>query len=135
VATAIPKALVDDLVERCDSTPGLVRDVLRSLADAAADAVEYGDDFTVPGIVKLQYAYRPAQKKGARWAKGDTVTGFGGIESVKDEASPPVTAQIKLRANLTGDVRRLKPSAKPDEQTAFIKSKAGKNVVSRKRKG
>lgn len=106
--------------------------MLRHLADSAAAAIEAGDDFTVPGIVKLAWAYREPQKKGSRWAKGDTVLGFGGIESVKDEASPAVTAQAKLRALPTGGVSKVKPSLKADAQKAFLKSKAGKNIIKRK---
>jgi len=132
MAVAVPKALVDDLVERGAGDKAHVRNMLRHLAEAAADAVAAGEDFTVPGIAKISFAYRKPQKKGARWKKGETVVGFGGIESVKEEDSPAVKAQIKLRAAVTGEVGRLKPKNDSESQAAFIKSKAGKNIIKRK---
>lgn len=129
---AIPRALAEDLSERSEYETSVVRDVLNALADSAADAIEAGEDFTVPGIVKLAFTYTPPKVKGERWKKGEEVAGFGGIVSVKDTDSPAVKAKIKLKPFLSGDVGKLKPGSKPEDQAAFLKSKAGRNVVRRK---
>lgn len=126
---AIPRALVEDLAEKSDYEEVVVRDVLNSLAEAAAEAIELGEDFTVPGIVKLVFSYTPPRAKGERWRKGEEVAGFGGVVSVKDSDSEPVKARVRLKANLTGEVYRLRPGTKPAAQAAFLKSKAGKNIV------
>lgn len=112
--------------------PQLVKNVLDALTEVAAQEIEAGQDFTVPGIARISYTYRKPQKKGARWKKGETVTGFGGIEAVKEEDSPPVKAAVKLKASPTGLIARLKPGSKPEDQSAFLKSKAGRTVVGRK---
>jgi hypothetical protein len=101
-------------------------------SEVAASEIEKGEDFVIPGVAKLTFTYRKPQKKGQRWKKGDTVTGFGGIEAVKDEDSPAVKAAIKLKAVPTGKVARLKPGSKPEAQSDFLKSKAGRNVARRR---
>jgi nucleoid DNA-binding protein len=124
--------LIDELVEEGVGDRKHVNNMLNALSDIAADELEAGEDFTVPGVCKLFYTYRKPQKKGERWKKGETVTGFGGIEAVKEEDSPPVKAAIKLKANPTGAVARIRPGSKPEAQAAFLKSKAGKAVIKRK---
>lgn len=132
MATAIPKDLVEKLVGRGAGDTNHVRNMLKTLAELAADELAAGNDFTVPGVAKLQYSYRAPQAKGSRWGKGDTVVGFGGIEQVKDSDSPAVKARITLKASATGDCRKFKPGTKPEVQKAFLTSKAGKDVVKRK---
>lgn len=104
--------------------------MLDGLADLAAEETGAGEDFVVPGICKISWAYRKPQAKGARWKKGDEVQGFGGIVSVKETDSPVVKPAVKLKASLLGKVGRNRVGTK--EQSAFLKSKAGKNVVARK---
>lgn len=107
-----------------------INNILDGLAELAAEEIEAGNDFQVPGIVKIAWSYRAPQTKGARWKKGDEVTGFGGIANVKTEDSPPVKPAVKLRAALRGRVGKSRVSA--TEMSAFLKSKAGKAVVARK---
>jgi nucleoid DNA-binding protein len=121
-----------ELADRGHGGKVQIRRMLDGLAELAEEKLSEGSDFLVPGIVKISYKYRKPQKKGERWKKGETVIGFGGVESVKEEDSPPVKAQIKLMPSLTGIVYRLKPSTKSEAQAAFIKSKAGKNIIKRK---
>lgn len=111
-----------------------VKDALEGLAVVAQEQIEAGDDFTIPGVAKLFFTYRAPKKKGERWKKGDEVTGFGGITETKDSDSPPVKAAIKLKAQPTGLVNKLKPGSKPEAQAAFLKTPAGKAVVKRKGK-
>jgi nucleoid DNA-binding protein len=124
--------LIEALVEEGAGDRRHVNHVLNSLAEVAASEIEKGEDFVIPGVAKLTFTYRKPQKKGQRWKKGDTVTGFGGIEAVKDEDSPAVKAAIKLKAVPTGKVARLKPGSKPEAQSDFLKSKAGRNVARRR---
>lgn len=111
-----------------------VKTVLDSLAELAATEIEAGEDFTIPGTVRIAYVYRAPKKKGERWKKGETITGIGGVERVAEEDSPPVAEGIRIKANPTGALSKLKPGAKPEDQKAFFKSTAGKNVRSRKAK-
>lgn len=104
--------------------------ILDGLADLAAEETGAGEDFVVPGICKIGWAYRAPKAKGERWHKGDEVQGFGGITTVKETDSPPVKAAVKLKASLMGKVGRNRVGTK--EMAPFLKSKAGKNVVARK---
>jgi hypothetical protein len=107
-----------------------IANILDGLADLAAEETGGGEDFVVPGICKIGWAYRAPKAKGERWKKGDEVVGFGGIASVKDTDSPAQKAAVKLRPTLMGKVGKNRVGTK--EQSAFLKSKSGKNVVSRK---
>lgn len=110
-----------------------IANILDGLADLAMDEIEAGEDFTVPGICRLSFAYRAPQAKGARWKKGDSVVGFGGVEAVKDADSPAVTGQVKLRAAATAKIKGLLPkSTDKPAQSAFLRSKVGKAVAARK---
>jgi hypothetical protein len=105
--------------------------VLNELANVAAEEIEAGEDFVVPGVCRIKFTYRAPQKKGAKYKKGDTYTGFGGVEQIAEEDSKPVSEQIKLRATPTGKVGQLKPGTKPEAQKEFLKSRAGKAVKKR----
>jgi len=109
-----------------------IASILDGLAELAADEIGQGEDFTVPGIVRLTYTYRPAAKKGERFKKGETYVGFGGQEVTAETDSPARKAAVKLRATPAGAVGKIKPGSKPEAQTAFLRSKAGKYVASRK---
>lgn len=111
-----------------------ITNILDGLAELAEDEINLGEDFTVPGICKVAYTYRPANAKGERWKKGEEVVGFGGIASIKDADSPATKQKIGLRASPTGRVGKLKPGTKPPVQAAFLKSKTGKAVIARKKK-
>lgn len=122
-----------DIEEQTGIKPGLVKSVLDALADCAAEEIFNGEDFTIPGIVRLRYNYRGAQRKGERYKKGDTVTGVGGVERVADADSPPRTERCTLKAYPTGEINKLKPGTKPEAQKAFFQTKAGKAVRARKK--
>lgn len=109
-----------------------VTDVLNGLTTVAEKHIAEGEDFTVPGIARISWRFRAAKKKGERWKKGDMVQGFGGSSEVKDSDSPPITAKARLVASPTGAVGRLKPKADDATQKDFLKSKAGKNIATRK---
>jgi len=106
--------------------------ILDGLMELAADEIANGEDFTIPGIVSLKYSYTPAEKKGSRYKKGETYVGFGGVEQVAETDSKPRKARIRLQARPVGSVGKLKPGTKPEAQSAFLRSKAGKYVISRK---
>ena len=111
-----------------------IKDTLKGLALIAEEQVAAGEDFTVPGVVRLSYSYSPAVKKGEKYKKGETYVGFGGVEQTAENDSPARKAKIKLNARPTGGVAKLKPGSKPEAQAAFFKSRAGKAVVKRKGK-
>lgn len=109
-----------------------VANILDGLADIAASEIAQGEDFTVPGVVKVAYTYRAAQKKGDRFKKGETYVGFRGVEQTAEADSPARKASVKLVAKPTGKVAKLKPGSKPEAQAEFLRSRAGKAVVRRK---
>lgn len=109
-----------------------ILNILNGLCDLAQDEIEAGEDFTVPGICKIAYTYRPVAAKGERWKAGDEVVGFGGISSVKDTDSPATKAKIGLKASVVSPVSKLKPGTKAPVQSAFLRSKVGKAVAARK---
>lgn len=112
----------------------LIKNVLDELANVAADEIADGNDFSVPGICRISYNYRAPQKKGSRWTKGSTRVGFGGVEQVADSDSPPVKERVTLKAAPSGLVGKLKPSTKPEAQSAFLKTRTAKAVRARKAK-
>jgi len=133
VATSLTKhELALEVQEITGIKPNLVKNVFDAMAQVAAEEIEAGEDFTVPGIVRITWRYRPPQTKGARWKKGDTVTGFAGIESVKDADSPPVKPAVTLKAGLTGQVGKLRPRV--SDMTTFIRTKTAKAVLKRKQR-
>lgn len=89
---------------------------LTALADIAAEEVGNGEDFTVPGICRVRYAYTTPRKK------GEVYIGFGGEEVKADKARPE---KIRIAASAAGPLKKLLPSKG---------SKAYKNVVARKKK-
>jgi hypothetical protein len=109
-----------------------ISNVLDGLADLAAEEIAAGEDFVVPGICSISYSYTAPKAKGERWKAGDEVAGIGGVTSVKDTDSPAKKADVKLKAAPTGQVGKLKPKRK--NASAFLRSKAGKNVIARKNK-
>jgi nucleoid DNA-binding protein len=124
----IISALIEDGVVK-DHRQG--KDVLDAIVDLALDELEAGEDFNLPGLCKIIWVYRPAQKKGARFKKGDEVTGFGGQKRDAEEDSPAVDAQVRLKTYPLGDVARIRPKTKVEDQEEFLKSKTGKAIVKR----
>ena len=57
--------LIADLAESTDLTQTQVRDLLDQLAGIASDALENGEELTLPGIGKLKVSERPART--GRW--------------------------------------------------------------------
>lgn len=123
--------LINELVERGVGDRRHVSHMINALAEVGVEQLQAGEDFVLPGLVRLSYSYRKAQKKGERWRKGEEVTGFGGVTSVKDTDSPPVKAKIRLVAKPTGAAARVKPGSRPEAQSEFLKSSTGKAVVRR----
>lgn len=109
-----------------------IKDTLSGLAQVAEEQIAAGEDLTIPGVAKVAYRYAPARAKGSSYKKGETYIGFGGVEQTAEQDSPARKAKIRLVASPTGRVAKLKPGAKPEAQSAFLKSKAGKAVVKRK---
>lgn len=53
--------LIADLAESTDLSNAQVRDLLDQLAQIARDALENGDELTLPGLGKLKINERPAR--------------------------------------------------------------------------
>lgn len=53
--------LIADLAESTDLSKEQVRDLLDQLAQIATEALENGDELTLPGIGKLKVSERPAR--------------------------------------------------------------------------
>jgi len=109
--------------------PGLSKAVLDALATIAAEEIAAGNDFTVPGVVRLSWRYKPSRKKGEAYKKGETYMTPGG-EKVAEADSPARKASVRLAAAPTGEVGRARP--KRDEMSRFLQTRAGKAISSRK---
>ena len=107
-----------------------ITNILTELAELAADEIAEGEDFVVPGIAKVSWAYTAAQKKGEKYKKGETYIGFGGVENTAEADSKARPERINLRSTPAAPLKRFGPS-KSNPQ--FGKSKAAKNVRARKR--
>lgn len=90
--------------------------VLTTLADIAAEEIEKGEDFSLPGICRVSYGYTSPRKK------GEVYVGFGGEEVKADKARPE---KIRIRASAAGSLKKLLPNKG---------TKAYKAVVARKGK-
>jgi nucleoid DNA-binding protein len=107
--------------------------VLDALADLGVDELSEGEDFQIPGLVKLSWAYTKPQKKGERYKKGETYTGFGGVEQVAEEDSKERKAAVRLVAKPIRDAKALAPSSRDRAaQRKFLTTKAGKSIAARK---
>ena len=121
--------IVAELVEMGVGDKKHVSNMLDGLATLAAQEIGEGYDFVIPGVTKISYRYKAAQKKGERYVKGDTVTGPQGSR-VAEEDSPARKASVKLIAAPYGAVAKLKPG-NAEGQAAFLKTKTGKAVAGR----
>jgi nucleoid DNA-binding protein len=99
-----------------------VKHVLDSLAALAAEELEKGENFSIPGIVKIQWHYTAPRKKGEAYKKGETYNSFG-TEKTAEADSPARKQKIKARAHLTSGVNR----AVKDE-------KSGKRAITKNKK-
>ena len=115
-STAMTKnELVSEMADELELGKQQVREMIDLLAEIAVDEVGQGNDFVVPGIVRLTYNYTKPRKK------GDKYTGFGGEQIVADANRP---ARVKLSARLVRDVKVV--------AATDTKSKAGKAVAAAK---
>jgi nucleoid DNA-binding protein len=128
----------NDIAQQVESEtgikPNLVKRVLDVLGDIAEDELSQGNDFTIPGLVRINWQYRKPAKKGERWKKGDTrVNNITKEETIADADSPEIKPTVKLKANIQGKAKKVVPSSRDRAaQSRFLKSKAGKAVAARK---
>jgi nucleoid DNA-binding protein len=83
-----------------------VKHVLDSLADLAAEELAKGENFTVPGVAKLQWRYIAPRKKGESYKKGEEYNSFGTVK-VAEHDSPARKQSIKLRPALAGPIHKI----------------------------
>ena len=127
--------IANEITARTGIAPNLVKHVITSLSEVAAEHVGKGEDLVVPGICKFTWDYRAPQTKGSRWKKGDERTNQITKEvSIAEADSPPVKARARVRVFTAGLVSKAKPGTKPEQQTAFLRTKPGKTVAQRKAK-
>jgi nucleoid DNA-binding protein len=117
--------LAYEIEHRIGVKPQMTKNIMNCMAEIALEEIKAGEDFVVPGIVRITFNYRKAFKKGERFKKGETVVGFGGMEQVKEEDSKATKETMKLKANIMPLIKK----ALPNKGTAGFK-----NVVSRKAK-
>jgi nucleoid DNA-binding protein len=111
---------------------GLVKTVIDALAQIAEEEIADGYDFSMPGVARLSWKYTTPRAKGEMYKKGETYTGFGGVETTAEADSKARKASVRLVATPAPAVKKVAPKRDPNQQTAFLKSKAGKNIKSRK---
>jgi len=98
-----------------------VKHVLDDLAALAAEELAKGENFTVPGIAKLQWRYIAPRKKGESYKKGDTYNSFG-TEKTAEQDSPARKQSIKLRPALAGKMHSIGKDASASRK-AILKAK------------
>lgn len=112
--------------------PNLVKNVLDAVAVIAQDEISRGNDFSVPGLVRIAWSYTKPRKKGEMFKKGETKVGFGGIETVAEADSPARKPSVKLRAVPAAPIKAVAPKRDAEQQAAFLKTPAGKGITKRK---
>jgi nucleoid DNA-binding protein len=111
----------------------LVVRVLNEVAVIAAEELEDGEDFRVPGVISIAWRYTPPKKKGERWKKGDERTNrFTGEVTLAESDSPPVKARISVSKTLLKNVKAATPLRGADNQAEFAKTQTAKLVRKRK---
>lgn len=90
--------------------PNLVKHVLDALAEIAAEDIAAGEDFVLPGIVRIKHTYVSPLKKGEKYKKGETYVGFGGVENVAEEDSKPRLEKCDVKPYLMPALKRVKPA-------------------------
>jgi nucleoid DNA-binding protein len=121
------------LAEDGVAAANLVKRVMDGMAELAAEELASGEDFSVPGIARIQYAYTKPLAKGEKYKKGEEYTGFGGVQVIAEADSKERKASVKMKAAPAPALKRIAP--KPSDKAAvrkFLSTKAGKNIVSRK---
>lgn len=89
--------IANEIEHRTGIKPALTKRVLDEINTIAAEQIADGEGFMLPGLVKFDFRYGPAYKKGERYKKGDTVSGPQG-ERVAEEDSPARKERMKLIA-------------------------------------
>lgn len=132
-------ALADEICEYLADEEGItlpirtVKEVLKGLGVVAAEQIEAGNDFTVPGIVAIRWQYKPPLKKGERHKKGDETTNpFTGETKEAEADSPAQKEMVYTLVGLQPRIKALVPGAKREARLEFAKTKAGKAVKKRK---
>lgn len=125
--------LAYEVAEMADISSAEARKAIDAIAEIAQDEIAQGEDFSLPGLVKISYRYTAPRNKGEMYKKGETYVGFGGVEQVAEADSKARAATIKLVATPATQVRAHMPK-KSDKKgmSTFLRSKAGKAVVGRK---
>lgn len=110
-----------------------INNILTGLAELAAEEIGRGEDFTVPGIAALKFGHVSARTKGEQYKKGETYTGFLGVETVAEADSKPRKAAVVFKAAPAAPIKRITPTRSPSSAsaTAFAKTKVGKAVARR----
>jgi nucleoid DNA-binding protein len=135
MGVVVSRNLIDEICDRFELDGGIspveVREVLVCLAEACADSLEDGDDFTIPGVCKFRFKYQPPRAKGARWKKGDERSSFGET-TIAEADSPPVKGKVSMGISFIGDVNRIRPKNGTLNISTYLKTRAAKNVIRRK---
>lgn len=121
--------IAEELAARSLGQKRHIMNILTGLAELAEYEIASGRGFSVPGIASVKWAYTAPFKKGEKWRKGDTVVGFGGIESIKGADSPVKAAAVKLKVSASPILKRNVPTRSDSTAvSAFLKTAAGKTV-------
>jgi DNA-binding protein HU-beta len=65
--------LIGDIAEAVDTSKSTIRSALEQLSDIVSDALENGEEITLPGIGKLKVTERPA-RNGRNPQTGQAIT-------------------------------------------------------------
>jgi nucleoid DNA-binding protein len=111
--------LAERLAERDLGGKQQIRNIIAGLIEEVASEVDKGENVTIPGLLKINWRYSAARKKGEMYRKGEERTGFGGVVSIAEEDSPARKQSIKLGVSFLGNLNKVKKS--DDAQKRAIK--------------
>lgn len=125
--------IADEVENMTGVKPQLVKNVLDAIATIGREEVGLGNDFTIPGLVKISWRFRKPSKKGERWKKGDERENrFTGEVAAAEEDSPEVKAQVRLVAVPHAKLKSVAPKQNDrPAQTKFLGNRVGKAIASR----
>lgn len=111
-----------------------IANILDGLAQIAQEELAAGEDFSVPGIAVIRWNYTAPRAKGALYRKGDSYTGFGGVEvESAEEDSKERKEKVALKAQPGPVLKRLAPKGNDrSDQRRFLSTRAGKAIKARK---
>lgn len=107
--------IANEIESRTGIKPTLAKRVIDELGNIIQEQVVAGNDVSIKGVVRIAYRYTAPRKK------GDTYTGFGGVEQTAEKNTPE---KVALSVGYPGGKAKLLPAKGSKGYKAVIARKA-----------